>query len=341
MSSTSNPMGRIPYIDALRGFAIVLVVLGHTIQYSAKNFDDLPLFRIIYAFHMPLFMFISGFVYHHEARNPWPFLRKKFLTLVLPFLSWLLISFLWFNPITASHAVEFLVGVIKSPDAGGLWFLWVLFLINVVMAFSQAIAPGRAALGALCFFVAMNALVVAAPSANVLGLGLLCWHLLFFLIGHVWAQKLPGSAPSITVSVISALTFAVLVTIWQRSGNNIIEGYFLHLPHIALAILLRGNNYATALCAIVALMGFFRVIAEEFGANFTKLRFLGSITLEIYATHIYFLSAALWLTSLYSISLLPQTILAFGGALVGALFLQASIKKIPALALLMFGRHSS
>lgn len=136
MSATSNPVGRISYIDALRGFAIVLVVLGHAIQYSVVNFDDQPIFRLIYAFHMPLFMFISGFVYHHEERNPWLFLRKKLRFLVLPFVSWLLVSLLWFHTVNAHNAIEFLLGILKSPDAGGLWFLWVLFLIYVVMAFS-------------------------------------------------------------------------------------------------------------------------------------------------------------------------------------------------------------
>jgi hypothetical protein len=69
------------------------------------------------------------------------------------------------------------------------------------------------------------------------------------------------------------------------------------------------------------------------------LRFLGSVTLEIYATHIYFLSAVILLTAQYSLGLLPRVILVFSGALIGALYFQKVIKKIPVLALLMFGRY--
>lgn len=51
-------------IDILRGFATILVVLGHILQYSMMQneafYNDF-LFKVIYSFHMPLFMCISGF----------------------------------------------------------------------------------------------------------------------------------------------------------------------------------------------------------------------------------------------------------------------------------------
>lgn len=58
-----NLINRNSTIDGLRGIAIMLVVIGHVIQYvfSPNTFDDNLLFRVIYSFHMPLFMFISGY----------------------------------------------------------------------------------------------------------------------------------------------------------------------------------------------------------------------------------------------------------------------------------------
>lgn len=52
-------------IDIGKGIAIILVVVGHIIQHgSHNNFDYLEhdLFKVIYSFHMPLFIFLSGFV---------------------------------------------------------------------------------------------------------------------------------------------------------------------------------------------------------------------------------------------------------------------------------------
>lgn len=53
---------RIEYIDNLKSFAILLVVVGHAISMIWGNSDgsDIPLYVFIYSFQMPLFMFLSG-----------------------------------------------------------------------------------------------------------------------------------------------------------------------------------------------------------------------------------------------------------------------------------------
>ena len=47
---------RFLYIDNLKGFAILLVFLGHCIQFRMPGYDDNMAFRFIYSFHMPLFL---------------------------------------------------------------------------------------------------------------------------------------------------------------------------------------------------------------------------------------------------------------------------------------------
>lgn len=64
---TNIHAGRIVYIDNIKGFAIILVVLAHIAEKFYK-FDIYPdytdlfeaIYRIIYYFHMPLFMILSG-----------------------------------------------------------------------------------------------------------------------------------------------------------------------------------------------------------------------------------------------------------------------------------------
>lgn len=84
---------RISYIDQLKGIAILLVVLGHVIGYN--NCENSFLWRFIYSFHMPLFMFISGYVAQMTFRIEnfgWnevsSFMIKKFRTLLLPMVTW-------------------------------------------------------------------------------------------------------------------------------------------------------------------------------------------------------------------------------------------------------------
>ena len=57
---------RIVWADALKGILIILVVLGHSIGASmtklGNSFADDYLWNLIYSFHMPTFIAISGFL---------------------------------------------------------------------------------------------------------------------------------------------------------------------------------------------------------------------------------------------------------------------------------------
>lgn len=54
------------YVDVIKGIAIFLMLWGHCIQYCyAPNgdfFSDMT-FKVIYSFHMPLLMLISGYLF--------------------------------------------------------------------------------------------------------------------------------------------------------------------------------------------------------------------------------------------------------------------------------------
>ncbi len=75
--------------DFMKGILIVLVVLGHAISlmYGSDN-PDLwyqPCFNVIYTFHMPLFIFVSGiFLRHSLSDKPLEFLLKRVKRLALP-----------------------------------------------------------------------------------------------------------------------------------------------------------------------------------------------------------------------------------------------------------------
>ena len=80
---------RIEYLDFLKFFAIFSVLLGHsTEQLSAGTFWDHPLWSFIYSYHMPLFMFLSGFFFCHSLRRSFgEVARKKLVQLGVPSLT--------------------------------------------------------------------------------------------------------------------------------------------------------------------------------------------------------------------------------------------------------------
>lgn len=95
---------RIKAFDFLKLYAIFLVLWGHSIQYflSSKYFDE-PIYRIIYSFHMPLFMMISGyFSLSSMSHSPSDFVKKKFVQLYLPTFTWIIVLGLLFF-VTQTH----------------------------------------------------------------------------------------------------------------------------------------------------------------------------------------------------------------------------------------------
>lgn len=80
---------RMPYIDALRGLAMFSVVVGHVWLHIGSSYN--PLFQIFnVALQLPLFFFISGFLYHRDKCVGWfSWIKSKFCYLVIPALIFL------------------------------------------------------------------------------------------------------------------------------------------------------------------------------------------------------------------------------------------------------------
>lgn len=107
---------RILYMDALKLFAITLVVIGHVVLFMAEhNEQDIsiklsnPLYLYIYAFHMPLFMTISGF-FSSKILYGCGDLISKFKQLIIPCISLAIIFYL------------------LNITSQNMWYLWSLFI---------------------------------------------------------------------------------------------------------------------------------------------------------------------------------------------------------------------
>ena len=126
-SAKSNVMSRIVYLDSLRGFAILLVIIGHLIQFNYKSGIENHIFNLIYSFHMPLFFFISGlctnFVKETSTlRELFNYGYKKFYQLIIPSIVWTIVVPLFFS-------CKYTVSNISINTISGYWFLNTLFVV--------------------------------------------------------------------------------------------------------------------------------------------------------------------------------------------------------------------
>lgn len=135
---------RIKYIDAVKGFAVLLMIFGHM---KIHNLN-----WIIYSFHMPLFFILSGFFF-----NPIKSVSKRAKSLLIPYAySALIIVFLevifqcfQFFTTDATFSITSIEWTIISaicgsgkiagignyfiPDIGPIWFLIALALGNYIL----------------------------------------------------------------------------------------------------------------------------------------------------------------------------------------------------------------
>ncbi|MBQ2379044.1 MAG: acyltransferase family protein [Akkermansia sp.] len=124
-SSINN---RETYWDTVKALLIFLVVFGHVIQffiYQAEGSNDFwtdSVFKCIYLFHMPLFMFISGyFAAKSTSMHSWRSLTRYAWRLIPPCLSMGILLFLM--SILKEQATIFAF----YNGCTALWFLVVIF----------------------------------------------------------------------------------------------------------------------------------------------------------------------------------------------------------------------
>ena len=137
---TDRQTGRIEYIDIFRSFGIILMVMGH-IGFGSV-FD-----HFIHAFHMPMFFFVSGFLYKRQNIPFLSFLKKKAKSLLLPFFIFGILHFLYYSLLNGFSLVPIkallLFPTNGLPIAGALWFLMALFFTDVIYYLLNTIKNGR------------------------------------------------------------------------------------------------------------------------------------------------------------------------------------------------------
>ena len=131
--------------DLLKAFGILLVIWGHSIAFlSSSSSDTNHCFLIIYSFHMPLFMMMSGYFYAGKA-SLYTFselLKDKSIHLLLPAILWgvIIASLGFLNHLYKSES-DLHLKVTNSLFLS-VWFLKCLFFCYVLAKLANNIVYG-------------------------------------------------------------------------------------------------------------------------------------------------------------------------------------------------------
>lgn len=228
--------------DLLRGFAIILVVLGHCIQegsgeaYRAEQqyFGD-RLYQFIYSFHMPLFMMISGYLSWRglnkckEKSERTGLLKKRAVSLLVPVFAWTALDYLrivFINYLHDKPQPEAFVFVYFYNALNNLWFLWAVwwcFLIVFLMHYFFRDSVIVYILGFLALFVIPDGL----------GLGAYKYMLPYFLFGYYMHGCMWDKGWNLTVRprcwlfVVTGLAFVGLFIYYNEDCFIYLTGYKL------------------------------------------------------------------------------------------------------------------
>lgn len=285
---------RLLYIDCLKGFLILLVVLGHVLQkmYSPENFDQNLLFRLIYSFHMPLFFMVSGFVTKLNSIS-FDGLKKKtikrFKQLIIPFCVWGIIWHFTFNETT-------LWGFFREPDCS-LWFLWDLFWItlvfNLALYFGSLLKRVSTVVWILCGFILLKGLSYFWGSSFGLR-GISDYYLYFFigvLLGEFKSSIFKKNRLTPILTGFLFVMFGAFAINWYRIPQSIPDT----IPSFVYTInSLSIYRFGTTLLGCLSFIYLFFLV--DFRRFEKGLLFLGIRTLPIYAIH----QTVIWLLLKYS-----------------------------------------
>lgn len=276
---------RIGWIDSLKGLAIFAVVLGHQHPpYLLKPW--------IYSFHVPLFFFIAGHLYHPEKYARFrDLLKRRAQNLLLPYFIFSLFTYVVWLAFSREYGADVqtaippfkpLLGTFYSIGVGDwlvhnvpLWFLTCLLVTEGLFFWLQRHLrkPGRIVLG-------LVAMALLSIGLDRLAIARLPWSadvaliaVVFYGAGFLTQQRLQTNAMPAEGRLVAAILLLLGINLGLGFRNGPID---LNLNDIASPLLF----YPAAFAGIA----FFVLLARRLPPSRTAA-WLGRNTLLILALH--------------------------------------------------------
>jgi len=218
-------------LDVAKGILILLVTIGHALQYifpDHSGFLNDPLFRFIYMFHMPAFMAISGYLFHitSDSGRAQKAVKYRFVGAFFPGLAWgglPILAYLWRNRATLPNSTALLFFIQRLES---LWFLWALLFCTLFVYFIRRIS------GSAIILAGATICLLAVPDDSIsLILDLkMCKFMLPFFVGGYLCKNIELNANSRRITLwIAACVFIYCGIFWEDqcfvyfSGSNFWE----------------------------------------------------------------------------------------------------------------------
>lgn len=269
---------RLFWLDSLRGFLILLVILGHCIQDIDQDFENNYFWNLIYSFHMAAFMAISGYV-AYKGNLQYNQIGKRIIELLLPFFVWTILT-----NITKENFFQNIYEVILHPDHS-FWFLWVLFFIILFFHIADSVS-----IFLMCkqeyvvvAFAGLFILLMVVFDFRLFGFQFIALYFLFYSLGFYLRKYSTEFFKNRIFIVLLFILWFVGASFWKMHDLPFFLKMITFVPN---SLMLYFYRILVALLAILFLISAGPTIFN--GSNIINkcLIYFGKITLGIYVIHL-------------------------------------------------------
>ncbi|MQA05792.1 MAG: acyltransferase family protein [Streptosporangiales bacterium] len=287
---------RNPLLDNAKVLAIALVVVGHAVDPMRVVPAGLALYATIYAFHMPVFILVSGYLSRSFTNRPRQ-AQRVVTGIVVPYLvfeaSYEVLRDVW-------RGTEISVSLLTPSFA--MWFLIALLIWRVSAPLWNSLRPAYA----VALAVAVSLLAGATQLPATLDLARVLGFLPFYVLGLTlpdWYFDVVRSKLARYLAVPTLLGALGCAYLFGRGGGHV--WFFYNESYADLGVGLGSGiaHRAAALAIGLVLLTAFLAVVPRGVTWFTGL---GVATMYVYVLHRFLRKAA---TSLELYDLVPKNVL--------------------------------
>lgn len=258
--------------DLTRGLSIYFVVLGHCFLYLFDGVgQDFVLNKILSSFRVPLFMFVSGYLNYGSFDGSLFKLKRRFINMIIPFLSWSVFYILYDVHIDFQEFSSRIINLFIAPQyPSPIWFLLTLFIQLLILYFCMKISKKYDVF--LAFGVFLLLVVVSAIGFNAFSIKSILSNNIYFLLGYgIHKYKIRETRYFDSLCKCLILVFLILTITRELSIDA-------------------NTQYASIMFKARSISGIFGVfylihIASRYRKWHRLFLNIGTKTLEIYTTH--------------------------------------------------------
>lgn len=291
------------FIDNIKVILIFLVVFGHLIERYIETSNLLmSIYMFIYIFHMPLFIYISGYLSKNIYKSKKIFFKDLLIHYVLLNIVWYILAYLY-------------TGEVNLPliyPGWTLWFLLSLFFWRISLRYIikiKYILPISFILGILIGFI---------PNGSILSFSRTIVFLPFFLLGYytdIEKIKYIFNKVNIWIAILGIVIFMIISFFIANTGS--LDYRFLYGSHsyrelginIYIGIIYRLILYISS----ILLSLFISYIIPKSKTFFTHI---GKSTMYVYVFHTYTVLMIFYLIPLWNKNALTATLVLISPLLV-------------------------